>query len=31
MMHTDNAVIRLSSERVAMRPIVDRQTDTCGW
>ena len=26
-MHTDHAVTRMSSYRVAMRPIVDRMTD----
>ena len=28
-MHTDGAVTRMSSGRVAMRPIVDRMTDAC--
>ena len=28
-MHTDSAVIRMSSEHVAMRPIVDRVTQAC--
>ena len=28
-MRTDRAIIRMSSDRVAMRPIVDRITDAC--
>ena len=28
-MHTDHAVTRTSSDRVAVRPIVDRLTDAC--
>ena len=28
-MHTDHAVTRMSSDRVSMRPIVDRMTDAC--
>ena len=28
-MSTDRAVNRMSSDRVAMSPIVDRMTDTC--
>ena len=28
-MVADSAVTRMSSDRVAMRPIVDRMTDTC--
>ena len=28
-MYTDHAVTRMSSESVAMRPIVDRITDAC--
>ena len=28
-MRTDRAVTRMSSDKVAMRPIVDRMTDAC--
>ena len=28
-MHTDRAVLRMTIDRVAMRPIVDRMTDAC--
>ena len=28
-MHTDRAITRMSSDRVAMRPIVDRMTHAC--
>ena len=28
-MHTDRAITRMSSDQVAMRPIVDRMKDAC--